>query len=437
MTHTALTLPLLLATSIAGNAPQDPDPFERFELENGVRLAVMHVPDAPRQTTFTFLPHGLVADPAGRAQFAHLAEHMLIRSTDPDSLSVPGIDINGETSALALRMETYAEPGAWRESIRRHARWLDARAFDADVLEREKERIAGEERTTTAGGFTHKWAEAAWGQIVRGGRDHAAVHGDVAGATVEDVAAWVEARIGLGLGVLIASVGPVDANELRDALDAELAEVVRATEASSHTSREEDRTSPEEGDRTATWDLDAHHYLEWYRLPDDAVDRIGGSVFAQLVSVALSQDSSGPFRPGQAMARVIAAPEGSFLMISASLPDGSALDSARAAFGRAIESAKKGAGMSMAMALFQLKAQAGSVPDVAAARKQMENHGHDTSLIEAQLALNLLIPEIQLGLERGELIAGYKALDEDRMKALVGGSLRAEARASLFLTPRR
>ena len=199
--------------------------WHRYEVAGGVPLAVLYVPDAPRETTFTLLPLGLSADDAGRAQFSHLVEHMLIRATDPDSLRVDGIEINGETTTGALRMDTYAELEQWRAALARHVAWLGTRTFDASVLAREKRRIAGEEASTVPRGHSHKWAAAAWNQVVNHGAAHAAVHGDVAGATLEELRDYVQDHVHIDARVRIFAAGPIEPDQVRAAL-AELFEAV-------------------------------------------------------------------------------------------------------------------------------------------------------------------------------------------------------------------
>ena len=77
--------------------------WENFELSSGLRVTVVHATAAPKQTFFIMVPFGFLADDAGRSQFAHLVEHMVIRSTDPNSLSADGMNLNGETGALSMR----------------------------------------------------------------------------------------------------------------------------------------------------------------------------------------------------------------------------------------------------------------------------------------------------------------------------------------------
>ena len=79
---------------------------------------------------------------------AHLAEHLAIRSTDPDTLEVDGVSFNGETQGSTLRLEAIGPPEAWPSMVARLARWMDAREVDADVLEVERGRILMEVAST-------------------------------------------------------------------------------------------------------------------------------------------------------------------------------------------------------------------------------------------------------------------------------------------------
>ncbi len=438
MTHIALALTVLALPPALGERASDP--FARFELEGGVHLAVLHFPDAPRQSTFTFFGAGLVADPADGAQLSHLAEHMLVRATDPDSLEPPGMQINGETTADALRLDTYAEPAAWKDALARHVRWLAIDACDATLLEREKQRIAAEEQSTVAGGFTHKWAEAAWNQVVRHGREHAAVHADVARASTGDVEAWLHGH-GVANGeVWIASVGPVEPTKVRDFLSGEL-RALRAREGATERARPEPGGEPSARRPSvpraprharATWDLDAYQYLEWYPLRDDAVERVAGRAAAQILSFELARGGS-PAANGKAFARTVRTPEGAYLLLSAALASAADLGPAREAFAAALAAARNGAGTST---LRQLAEQSLSLPDPAFSRAALERLGRDASLVEAQLALNRIAAELALGLDAAEIERAWRSLDRKRMEEFLKKGLADARRSSLLLSPR-
>src|SRR5687767_6074885 len=81
--------------------------IESFQLDNKIKVIIAHVADAPQQSTFVLLPLHLGNDGPGRAQWSHLLEHHLIRSTDPEALAVDGMEFNGETTHEALRLDSY------------------------------------------------------------------------------------------------------------------------------------------------------------------------------------------------------------------------------------------------------------------------------------------------------------------------------------------
>ena len=243
--------------------------WQRAELANGAQLLVLEVPGAPRQSTFTFVPVGLDSDGPGRAQFSHLMEHMILRTTDPDGLFVDGVQLNGETTSQCMRLETFTEPDRWSDALVRHVRWWYARDFDATVLEREKGRIQQELLGTTQTGYTHKWSVAAWRQAIAG-RNHAAVRGDVEQATVEDVREQVTQRVHPE-DVVLVCVGPAALESLVETLEQETLAVARGLATA---------TDAPEADHavvvgpTVTWDLETSHALEWYEVPyTTAADR--------------------------------------------------------------------------------------------------------------------------------------------------------------------
>ena len=264
MRHQALCVAAAILF-VCGAASAEDVQLNRGKLANGIRTIIVHAPDAPRQTTFTFLPLTLVNDDPHHAQWSHLVEHMLIRSTDPIELSAPGMMLNGETTHMYLRMETFADADHWKESLQKHAKWLSARHFDPETLVHEKANIQLEEANTAAQGFTSKFALAAWNQVMCGGLEHAAVHGDVANATAEDVESYAAAHVPVDESVLIASIGPAAEADVR-------AEIERlfGTMNSTHAKPQAVNGQQEKGGgpRSGSWDLPTRHAMWWWRLPD-------------------------------------------------------------------------------------------------------------------------------------------------------------------------
>jgi len=411
---------------------QDPEPatdagWYTERLANGVRINVLTI-DAPVAAVFTFLPIGLADDPPGRAQFAHLAEHMLIRSADPESLQVGELRLNGETTNQVLRLECIGPATQWREALARHPRWLCARSFDTAVIEREKLRIAGEERATVANGFNHKWASAAWSQIVEG-REHAAVHGDVANATAQQLEHYVATRVKLSdAQVFVAS--PQPSSEVVAALRDDFAKLGPAANP------EPPAATPgvaagEPGHRSVTWDIDAQHYLEWYELPQ-GTSAAAAEILAQVLTAACFQTGALSEIPGRALVGAVNHGGVRCVLFSCNQPKGTGIDDLQAAFRSAIERAPT-------LARFQVRGEMfarryGVTPDFEAERKRVADP-RMRDLIEANFAMQCGYSCARLGETITDVPAAYRALDREQIGALAKQCCRSESRYSASISP--
>jgi hypothetical protein len=312
---------VVFAVVVASNALADDVDVHRLQLENGIRVVIVHAPDAPRQAIFTFLPLTMANDEAGRAQWSHLLEHMLIRSTDPIGLSAEGVQFNGETTHTYLRLETFSEPAKWTEALRRHFNWLTAKSFDAGVLEREKANIAMEERGTAERGYTSKFALAAWHQAFHHGAQHASVHEDVSGAPAQDVEHYAQRNIPFDGSITIATIGPRDLEQARADIAATFGPL--KTRAANNPSTEVDEW--EHGKTiTATWDLPTRHAMWFWRLPDrQSATLAAATVMAQSVLSLFHTDVElhGLVRQGMVYA-CIDSPHGPLFLIDCCLPEG-------------------------------------------------------------------------------------------------------------------
>src|SRR4051812_28318031 len=82
------TLPLLFSifaspSASAANAGIKPDIATR-QLANGIDALVVHFPQSTNVSIYTFSPLSLATDAPHEAQWAHLVEHMVIRTTVPE-----------------------------------------------------------------------------------------------------------------------------------------------------------------------------------------------------------------------------------------------------------------------------------------------------------------------------------------------------------------
>lgn len=421
---------LILAPQVLAQSPSQspseppslspPSWLEAHRLKNGVLVHVLEVEDATEQSAFTMLPVGLDSDPDGRAQFSHLAEHMMIRSTDPKRLTVGKIRMNGETTTSVMRLESLAPASDWRAALTRHAHWLTARKFDEKVLAREKVRIASEEQFTVKGRVNHKWATVVWAQHMAG-RKHIAVHGDVANATIEQIESYVASRVQLREAHMFLS-GPRPAKELIAALEAEFAQISskhRQPTMPTITAPKSPVTSrPEQvvGHRALTWDLSAKHYLEWYELPANGT-RAEAMLLSQLLTQSINTlsvgDATRVSRVGIATRR-----EGrNYLVLSSDFPDGSELEQHQTEFAMALSMARF---ENESNELGELHArQLLAKPNFATLRKSIPERFR--SMIEANVSMQIGYRCMRLDILPTALPAALRGVTKKRLDVLLAG----------------
>ena len=176
--------------------------------------------------------------------------------------------------------------------------------------------------------------------LVNHGLAHAAVSLDVKAATIDQVRDYVDRWVKLDERVHFFAVGPVAPEDVAKTLSAELA---------AHPAPQPEPTSTEKAGRrvavprehTATWDLPIRQYIEYYEVPDEsALDRatvlvLANSLFQKL---AQRQDLTGRQVRTQASADLVGFGR-RYLALSASLPEGVAVEGVSEVFAEVIERA--------------------------------------------------------------------------------------------------
>src|SRR5882672_6110111 len=99
-------------------------------LTNGLRVVAIHFPGSTNASIFTFLPMGLATDGPRQAQWSHLVEHLVIRSTIPEESR----EANAETLPDHMRLDFYGNIGNWKEGLSHQRRWLEGVPFTEDGL---------------------------------------------------------------------------------------------------------------------------------------------------------------------------------------------------------------------------------------------------------------------------------------------------------------
>jgi predicted Zn-dependent peptidase len=303
------------APSTAGGAAIQPT---IHSLSNGLRLVIVPFPKSTNVSIFTFVPMSLCSDPPGQAQWSHLVEHLVIRSTFPDDVQ----RANAETLPDHMRLDFSGNTADWKEGLSHHRRWLEGTRFTAETLAAEKPKVISECDFTSRNFATHKFALAAWSHASRHSNSHVALKGDVLRATLEEVQRYRDNHFFLPQKTTVCVVGGVDTKSL-------VAEAANQLGGLASRAGPVPRVTPRTGNFEVTWDLDARHLLLVWPVPDVSdPDFAPLMAAAQWLTMQYFSDPQLKTRVGQAFAGTdLATPEGHFFYISASIrPDASFVD---------------------------------------------------------------------------------------------------------------
>ncbi|MFT7464492.1 MAG: hypothetical protein ACI9EF_002848 [Pseudohongiellaceae bacterium] len=413
--------------------------WEDLTLDNGLRVSLIHAPDAESQVVFTLLPWGLLDDAAGELQRSHLVEHILVHSADPTAKGpeVGGVLRNGETTAISMRLETFSRLDAWREGLARHARWLTISQSDskslAPLLLRERPSLQAEVLNTSAVGLTHKWAIACWNQVVRHGLSDLSVSGDSVQASWDSLLEGLTSRVHGSESVQLISVGPIDQELQKKAIEELFGSLPTRPWKSSTPS-----LSPAEvraaGDREATWDLERTQYMVWYPMPDEtALDRVAADALSAVVNARLQQRGTLEAQEIFAFCSAdLVTPEGRWLLLSVSLPSGHPLDDVVAVVDEVVGAL--GVLAEAPYVMEEMVRQLSSWPDFSALRREAAGNPN-LRWIEASQTLFMVYAQVNMGLRREELLRAYQGLDRQVLEALVAEWVIPERRSTLVLRP--
>lgn len=404
-------------------------------LPNGLRAALVHAPELPDQAFVLVQPRGLVLDGADELQWAHLLEHLVLAASGVDREGQrPGeLRVNAETTQSSLRFEAYAPPDEWERALDLHATWLATRGVDEALLASERGTLADELRVSIPEGATHKWAAAAWNQVVRHGAEHVDLVGDLTSLTAERInEALSPHRLRLDEMRLV-SIGPVDPELVLDRLIDTLG-VMGTGKTASVAATQDRETLRAPSDRQATWDVSARHYIETYLIPDGEPEtRVAADALALLASVRLQQTPSLAQRGFSISAAADhITPEGTWFVLSSSLPPNESVETLRGIFASLLGSLAESPEISDVLG--SMRRELSVWPDFAQLRA--ENAGHPGLLdVEVRQAVFLLYAELSMGRPLLELGPAYERLDVAALKRASAKLFRGPNRASMLLEP--
>jgi predicted Zn-dependent peptidase len=318
-----VALPLLLglltfACSQTSNAEKPRT--ETWILPNGIRIASVFFSGSTNAAIFTFVPMGLVADGPRQAQWSHLVEHLVIRSTVPGELSIA----NAETLPDHMRLDFYGNTSNWKEGLSHHQRWLRGVPFTEATLAAEKPKVKSEGAFTAQNFATHKFALAAWAQGLRHGQTNAAIQGDIDRASLSDIQNYRDTRLAVLSNTLVCIVGGIEPAKIRASASEGLGAIKSTANPAASV-----KLHP--GNREMTWDLKANHLVLTWPIPaHEDKDFPALLAAAQWLNMQFFSDAALKKMTGMAFAGAdLPAPEGNFFYVSASLRPGNSFKDVR------------------------------------------------------------------------------------------------------------
>jgi predicted Zn-dependent peptidase len=368
----------------------------------------------------------LTSDGPGQAQWSHLVEHLVVRSTTQDLEH-----FNAETLGDHMRLDYYGTVANWQEGLEHHRRWLTGVPFTEKSLKAEKPNVNQEVAYVEGNGFTHKFALAAWAQAYRHGRKHAAIRGDVVNASLAAIQRYRDERLVVLDRTVVCAVGGVSA-------DAALPVMARQLEEVRSEARPAQPVETSPGNRDVTWDLGARHLLITWPIPDaDKEDYASLMVLGQLLTMRLFGDSALKSMSEGAMAGAdLRTPEGAYFYISASLKQGApAADVRQRLWNHVDELQKHTRSLGQARSIGgELALSLTRVPDPAPIQRQSPP-GTTLAMIEGQLGLERGMFEFQYGPRLTGLAQRLSAIDATKVQQAALRYLKADQSSTYTIGP--
>lgn len=419
----AASIPFVLPSEV--QAASSTSAQRSTTLSNGIRIAAVFLPESTNVSIFTFCPLGLAHDGPGQAQWSHLVEHLVIRSTVPEGHSTA----NGETMPESLRLDFYGNVSNWETGLSEHRRWLEGVPFTEASLEREKPKVKAECGFTARNLATHKFAMAAWAQGFRHGKTNVALLGDIDRVALSQIQAYRDQHLAVLSNVVVCVVGGVQPSKVLSVASEQL-------EAIESTSTHFAPVKLHPGHREMTWDLNARHLIITWPIPATAADDFAPLLAAgRWLNMRFFSDAEVKRLTGMTFAGAdLTTPEGNFFYVSASLRPGVTFQEAQQKLGRQVQRlGLSEADLSMLPMLGgQLAESLTTIPDVAALNAQLPPNT-DLALVQANIGLQWGMQEFRFGSVKGSLAKKLSQLRIEDVRRAARKYLQAPARSVIAL----
>jgi predicted Zn-dependent peptidase len=402
--------------------------IESRTLENGLRVVYIFVPGSRTFSMFSLLPMGLAADDAGRAQWAHLVEHLVIRTTMPDSLT----QANAETLADHMRLDYYAKDGNWREALAHHERWLRGLPFTEDRLKVEVALANAEAENTARNLASLKFAIAAWNQAYRHGKKHAAILKDLLEARLADLQQYRDAHLLVPGRTLVCAIGGAEPKAILPAI----AEALGGLKSASLPRQAIPKLRPM--DATIPWDLPSRHLLYVWPIPgpEQPNDYAALLTASHLISMQAAQNPAlGRFTGALLADANLTSPEGRHFCISATLRPDAEVEAVRHEFDKCLAALTTSPETRQVIPLVARGVAEQFKPTALQTLRGQVTDPGQAWLVEAQFALTWATGELQLGPQRRAVLRSLDKVTPETLTRAVRTYLTPERRTVLMFVP--
>lgn len=420
-------LSLVLPGTGCSKSPGDTSPVSSLTFSNGIHVVSVCFPASTNVSIFSFLPMGLTSDGPEQAQWSHLIEHLVIRSSVPANSP----EANAETLPDHMRLDFYGNLANWKEGLSHHRRWLEGVPFTEASLAAEKPKVIAECDFTAHNFATHKFAVAAWSHGFRHGAKHIALIGDVTRASLSDVQRLRDERLAVSNQVTVCIVSGLQPAEAFAEVQKQLGGLsLRPVPPLAV------KTTPQSLD--LTWDLDARHLLVTWPIPDcRQEDHVALMVAGQCLNMLLASDPQLTQQAGMIFAGSdLATPDGDFFFVSASLRPGSTFAALRKAIQTHVSrlSSDVSTLASAPLIASQLAASLTTLPNSELVKAQSPPE-ISMAMIEGNLGLQLGMSKHRYGLHRPALARQLATVTAGKVQQVVRRHLTHEQSSVCTLAP--
>ncbi len=422
---------LVLAIAPLGSfASAKPPSVTRFTLKNGLRVVVLHVPEAKDFGAFTVLPLALAFDGREKTQWSHLIEHLTIRTTGPVA------DYrrrNGETFHDAMHLDALGPQVEWQAALDLQFKWLSGMRFSIASFEEEVPNALSEIDATLKNQFTHKWATAAWNQVVRHGAPHVAVRGALESAALQEVENYRNRHFLDFRRTVLCVIGSVPPEIARRTITKRFSGLTSNAEGPPRATRDLGTTRG----IAATWDLPARHYIETYPAPaDDHPDYPALYVASFLLRARLYSDPALKKHAVHTLCDLdLRTPERTYFQVSASLKSGGSAELAKKRIGEILAAGIPAAANERIPPIAaQLAHKLRQPADVGKALQAKPPNLTD-AMFHANIAVQWAILEFRYGDLRAQIADAVEAVTADDLRRAIRNHLAPAKRVSLTFRP--